>query len=64
MQMRESLQEKVFDATTTAGQLVGCFLPWILWHSSLFRIFNAESIFIQIIISQTIQFYLNQFSLA
>ena len=34
------------------GWLVG----WILWHINLFRLFNAKSIFIQIILFQTIPF--------
>ena len=53
------------------GWLVG----WVLWHINLCRLFNAKSIFMQIVLFQTIQlsmntqfncqkhFYFKQFSL-
>ena len=30
---------------------VGWLVGWVLWHINLFRLFNAKSIFIQIISS-------------
>ena len=37
---------------------MGCclLLAWVLWHINLCRLFNAKSIFIQIVLFQTIQF--------
>ena len=29
---------------------------WVLWHGNLCRLFNAKSIFMQIVLFQTIQF--------
>ena len=38
---------------------------WVLWHINLCRIFNAKSIFIQIVIFQTIQLRMStQFKLS
>ena len=31
----------------------------VLWHINLFRLFNAKSIFIQIVLFQTIQFIMS-----
>ena len=39
-------------AHTLSARLVG----WFLWHINLCRLFNAKSIFMQIVLFQTIQF--------
>ena len=36
--------------------IYGWLVVWILWHIKLCRLFNAKSIFIQIVLFQTIQF--------
>ena len=36
--------------------LVGWLVGWTLWHINLGRLFNAESIFMKIVLFQTIQF--------
>ena len=35
---------------------VDWFVGWVLWHINLCRLFNAKSIFMQIVLFQTIQF--------
>ena len=37
-------------------KLVGLLVGWILWHINLRRLFNAKSIFMKIVLFQTIQF--------
>ena len=34
----------------------GWLVVWVLWHINLCRLFNAKSIFMQIVLFQTIQF--------
>ena len=40
-------------------QFVGWLVVWILWHINLCRLFNAKSIFMKIVLLQTIQFSMN-----
>ena len=37
-------------------RLVGWLVGWILWYINFCKLFNAESIFMQIFLFQTIQF--------
>ena len=34
----------------------GCLFVWVLWHINICRLFNAKSIFMKIVLFQTIQF--------
>ena len=36
--------------------IVGSLVLWVLWHINLCRLFNAKSIFIRIVLFQTVQF--------
>ena len=36
--------------------LIGWLVGWVLWHINLCRLFNAKSIFMKIVLFQTIQF--------
>ena len=40
----------------TLQRLVGWLVGWILWPINLCRLFNAKSIFMKIVLFQTIQF--------
>ena len=35
---------------------IGWLVGWILWHTNLWRLFNAKSIFMKLVLFQTIQF--------
>ena len=36
--------------------VVGRLVVWVLWHINLCRLFNAKSIFMKVVLFQTIQF--------
>ena len=45
------LEGFVIDGSWLVGWLVGRLVGWILWHINLYSLFNAKSIFIQVISS-------------
>ena len=36
--------------------MIGRLVVWVLWHINLCKLFNAKSIFMKIVLFQTIQF--------
>ena len=38
------------------NKVIGWLVVWVLWHINLCRLFNAKSIFMKIVLFQTIQF--------
>ena len=40
----------------TVLNIFGWLVLWVLWHINLCRLFNAESIFMKIVLFETIQF--------
>ena len=47
---------QALNTRTSLPWMVYCLLVWFLWHINLCRLFNAQSIFMKIILFQTIQF--------
>ena len=45
-----------FFINSFGRMLVGWLFVWVLCHTNLWRLFNAKSIFMKIVLFQTIQF--------
>ena len=57
MEENQSFNKKTLGVYLfSSNMLVGWLVVWVLWHINLCRLFNAKSIFINIVLFQTIQF--------